>query len=275
MTTFGWRWRAFARRLRLGRHGAGGTPPADRLVLRDGTAVELAGPVYDRAPDAVWARLREERPVVWHPGVGHLLVSRYRDVQDVLKRPSCFSSAVNSAYDPFFLAKDPPRHTATRHLLHALFAPRSVAARAEWIRQAAERRLDRAGSAFEAHAQLAEPLAVDVISHLLGIGERDEADLARWYRCVSRTVRTGEPAAGTPDGAALRAFDRALEESRVFGGEDVSGPLSGARASVGRLLYLAGASTVAAGIGFSLWRLAQDAHARRSSSPRRTGSARS
>jgi cytochrome P450 len=60
------------------------TPTLDDLVRRDQAAI--------RCPYPIFAELRDERPVVFHDGLGAWVVTRYDDVLTVLHDTARFSS---------------------------------------------------------------------------------------------------------------------------------------------------------------------------------------
>src|SRR5512147_1979308 len=114
-------------------------------------------------PYPYYAALRDEAPVYWAEGAQAWCVSRYDDVQFVLRNAELFSSdamrtmlmgarpGVNPLEDPDMaeraltltqalafpmeelisarnlLAEDPPRHTAMRNLVNRGFTPRRIA----------------------------------------------------------------------------------------------------------------------------------------------------
>src|ERR1044072_8634299 len=115
-------------------------PPLEKLE-----DIDLIDPqIYlEGDPHWAWKRLREEAPVFWHEkggagteGAGFWVVTRYEDVQVVLKNSQTYSSQAGNMIDvPSALLgdaipyMDPPRHTQFRRVVQRYFTPRAVA---EW-----------------------------------------------------------------------------------------------------------------------------------------------
>ena len=114
-------------------------------------------------PYPYYAALRDEAPLYWAEGAQAWCVSRYDDVQFILRNPELFSSdamrtmlmgarpGVNPLEDPEVMARalaltqalafpldelmggrqllseDPPRHTEMRNLINRGFTPRRIA----------------------------------------------------------------------------------------------------------------------------------------------------
>jgi len=79
------------------------------------------------------AELAAKGPVVYSPAYGgHWIVTRYKEIQQVLTDPSTFSSYPNNLVTPADFGKfiplelDPPEHTAYRHVLQPLFSPQRM-----------------------------------------------------------------------------------------------------------------------------------------------------
>jgi cytochrome P450 len=101
-------------------------------------------------PHALFARLRAEAPVCWHPesnGPGFWALTKHADVLSVSRDSATFSSA-RAGYmvqdmDPLAVAQsrlmllgmDPPEHTRLRGLVNRGFTPRQVARLGPRIRE--------------------------------------------------------------------------------------------------------------------------------------------
>ena len=104
-----------------------------------------SGTAADR--ERMFAQLRRERPVSWHPPVerpmfddpddsGFWAVVRHADVVEVTKRHEDFLSGEGIVFDSMpqelldagqgFIAMDPPRHTRIRRLLASAFTPKQM-----------------------------------------------------------------------------------------------------------------------------------------------------
>jgi cytochrome P450 len=137
---------------------------------------------------AILARLRREAPVCWVGGdgdEGFWVVSRYREVTEVLRDPRTFSSeqgmaldanpaAVQGARHKMLIVTDPPRHGKIRKLVNAVFTPRTVARIEQNMHRTVRSLLDQALSEGECDlVKLAARLPVSVICDLLGVPEPD------------------------------------------------------------------------------------------------------
>ena len=132
-------------------------------------------------PYPVYRRMRDEAPVMHVPHLGFWAVSRYDDVQRVLREPASFSSKrsldENDAYSnvPMIVIMDPPRHGELRSLLNRAFTPRRVSELAGRIREISIDLIDRfieAGSC-DLWRDLSAPLPTIVIAELLGVPAED------------------------------------------------------------------------------------------------------
>lgn len=116
---------------------------------------------------------------------------------------------------PSMLATDPPGHTRYRRLVSKVFTVRAVAAYEERIEQTAEALLDRLTAearrdgAVDVIGRYAALLPIAVICDILGIPERDRADILRW----------GDGAALSLDpGLSFGAYRRSLADMRSLHG---------------------------------------------------------
>jgi hypothetical protein len=144
-------------------------------------------------PYPLYARLRAEAPVYRNEELDFWALARHSDVLAAFKDTKRFSNRFGVSIDPSsygprarlgtsFLAMDPPDHTRMRALVSRSFTPRRVAEMESRIREIAVWRLDRlvgAGS-FDAVAEFAGKLPMDVISEMLGVPENDRSELRTW-----------------------------------------------------------------------------------------------
>src|SRR5262245_49571335 len=180
---------------------------------------------YEPFSEAVWedpypyyAALRDEAPVYWADGAQTWCVSRYDDVQFILRNAELFSSdamrtmmmgarpGINPLDDPAvmeralaltqamsfpieelitarnLIAEDPPRHTAMRNLVNRGFTPRRVATWEPLVREFARACVDdmRHVEEIDLVAALAMPLPVRVICEILGVEPERRDDFKRW-----------------------------------------------------------------------------------------------
>lgn len=199
-------------------------------------------------PYPTYARLREEAPVHWHEPWGAFVVTRYRDVDRLLrdrrlgrvmehvlpehrKRPKVPEHAPFDAIQAGSLLEiEPPDHTRIRRVVHDQFTPKHVRALAGKVEALCERLADALeaspGREADLIATFAQPLPVTVIADLLGIPEEGRPQLLPWSKGI---IGMFEPER-TPEAeaAAVRAADafasylrELVREKRADPGEDL------------------------------------------------------
>jgi cytochrome P450 len=169
-------------------------------------------------PYPYYAALRDEAPVYWAEGAQAWCVSRYDDVQFVLRNAELFSSdamrtmlmgarpGVNPLEDPEvmeralaltqalsspleeliggrqLLSEDPPRHAEMRNLVNRGFTPRRIAMWEPRVREFARAYVNdmRHAEEIDLVAALAMPLPVRVICEILGVEPERRDDFKRW-----------------------------------------------------------------------------------------------
>lgn len=159
----------------------------------------LAGP-HLQDPYPFFERLRKEAPVTFSPMLGGWLISRYSDINEVLRHPDSYSSmgivATTSDLSPEAqeilgpgpiisdspLNTDPPAHTRLRRLLQPAFLPARIARQEPLIRQIANELID----AFipEGKADLVQRFTyifpMQVILAILGVPKEDTPQVKVW-----------------------------------------------------------------------------------------------
>ena len=204
----------------------------------------------DGFPYDVFARLREEAPVWWHPatehtpgGEGFWVVSRYRDVIAAGGDAATFSSdgtairdgggtliedlAAGLAPGTMLNMTDAPRNAKFRRLFHDSVAPRALrAAEADLVERSA-RIVDDAVGRGECDflVDVAAELPLQVVAQLLGVPQEDRHQLFRWAtatldysdRDLGQASEVGQRAA-----AEMYAYGAdLLERKRADPGDDV------------------------------------------------------
>lgn len=178
-------------------------------------------------PYPYYAALREQAPVYWAEEAQAWCVSRYDDVQVVLRNAELFSSdamrsmlmgarpGVNPIEDPEvmeralaltqamsfpmdelvaarnLISEDPPRHGVMRNTVNRGFTPRRIADWEPRLREIADECVAglRGRDDFDVVAELAIPLPVRVISEMLGVEPDRRADFKHWSdRVVAGTT---------------------------------------------------------------------------------------
>jgi cytochrome P450 len=177
--------------------------------LRTGAALDPLAPDYASDPHPQYARLRERDPVHRSYLAGGWVLSRFRDVEAVLRDPR-FSADDRSwsrferirrrneragvwpkdGFEPTLLRLDAPDHTRLRRLVTKAFTPRSVAALEPRVEKLVAELLDAAPDAggLDVVRQLAYPLPVAVIADLLGVPREDLARFKHWSDEVVRSI---------------------------------------------------------------------------------------
>ena len=150
----------------------------------------------DHEPWEVFDRLQREAPVYFHPepeGRGFWALTKYDDVQAVLRDPKSFSSEVGGAamIDDLpedvlearrnFLEFDPPKHGRYRRTISTQFTPGAVNAYEDWLRGLVRDLLDRVLplGEFDLVHELAAPIPIRVLGRVLGVPDEELPQLVR------------------------------------------------------------------------------------------------
>ena len=158
-------------------------------------------------PYPVYAELRETSPVL-DSGIGLWLLSRHADIKWVLRDPRFSSDESLTLYnqartaqnagrppDPIdefdlMLFMDPPDHTRLRRLVAGSFTPRRVAELRPRVVQIVDELLAATApdAPFDVVADLAYPLATQVICELLGVPVGDRHIFGVWSTALAQAV---------------------------------------------------------------------------------------
>ncbi|WP_017543430.1 cytochrome P450 [Nocardiopsis prasina] len=163
-------------------------------------------------PYPTYRRMREEGPVVasrlqfraatTRAAVDEILRSRDFGVEppEGVEVPEQYR-----AVDLSFLQRDPPDHTRLRKLARPAFSPRRMTEYRAEIEKITADLLDGvlARDGFDLMRDFAQPLPIKVISRLLGVPERDDADF----------VRIGYVIGGALDGASSARHLREIQDA--------------------------------------------------------------
>lgn len=184
------------------------------------------------------AELAAKGPVVYSTAHGgHWIVTRYKELHDVLRDPETFSSYPNNlvnAGDGKFLPLelDPPEHTGYRVALQPLFSPNRMKALSEQIRGVVNELIDSFAGKGEAEfiADFAHELPTRVFLALMDWPLEDAPILTE----ATDTALMGKPGASEDESAKARAeaaqqmfayFQKIVDERRANPGEDVTSAL--------------------------------------------------
>ncbi|MDR7274356.1 cytochrome P450 [Catenuloplanes atrovinosus] len=189
--------------------------------------IDFADPELIRNPYPVLAELRERGPVVWHEDMW--LAASHATVRTVLRdrrlgriwrdrEPADRYAAFNLLHRNQMMENEPPAHTRLRSLVASAFARGHVARLEPAIAARAAELLRAAGDEFDLLADVAEPLAVDVIADLLGVPRADRHLLRPWSAAIVRMYEPSrtpaDEAAALTASAAFADYLRALADER-------------------------------------------------------------
>jgi cytochrome P450 len=203
-------------------------------------------------PYAAMAALpREEQPVFFAPSIGYYVLTRYADIQQVFQDPATYSAAVAQAPlvplvpeaqqillagghkpQPSMVSLDEPEHARLRKPAARAFSMKRVTALVPVIEATTARLLDAVSPAaeFDLVAALAFPLPANIVFSLMGVPERDYAQIKYWsgYRAAlgwGRPVPKDQVEIATGM-AAYRAYLRNLVDAKaVEPGDDLTSDL--------------------------------------------------
>lgn len=192
-------------------------------------------PHVKQNPFPSYAELRREAPVYKLEPMGFWLVTRYDDVQFVLKSPHLFSSegmaGPQGLQDQIrsIITMDPPDHQKLRSLVGRAFTPKRIAEMEPRVREITRSLVGKVAhsSEFDVIGGLALPLPVRVIAEMLGVEPRRLHDFKRWSDImVGQLLRPGaSPEEVAYEQAERSAFEQyfrwSIEERRRKPGDDL------------------------------------------------------
>jgi cytochrome P450 len=148
-------------------------------------------------PHPVLARLRTAAPVCWVPALGAWLVTGYEPAVEIMSNSRTFTVddprfSTAKVVGPSMLSLDGAQHTRHRGPFNRAFRRDEIHARlGSFTRAEAERLV----SAIRPHGQaelrraVAGPLAVAVMTEILGLGQTDPAKILAWYDGIVAAVQ--------------------------------------------------------------------------------------
>ena len=172
-------------------------------------------------PYPYYAYLREHAPVYWVESIQCWAVSRYADVDYVIRNPQIFSSAgvmggflgdLNPVPEvPWMIDLDPPAHTKIRKLVNKAFTPRLIMDLESRIREIGTQLLSdlRGRTEFDLVHDFSMPLPVIVISEILGVDPEYREDFKRWS---DATIRSSVRPTDEDKRAEIRRETRAMRD---------------------------------------------------------------
>jgi cytochrome P450 family 142 subfamily A polypeptide 1 len=146
----------------------------------------LAGAWYSREPHDTWTWMREHAPVYYDEKNDVWAITRYRDVLEIEKDPSTFSSRRSPRPHgdplPMMISMDNPQHQRRRSIVNRGFTPRRVAEKEPTIRRLCTEIIDRVceQGSCDFVWDIAAPLPLLLIADMLGFEQDAYDDLLRW-----------------------------------------------------------------------------------------------
>lgn len=173
-------------------------------------------PEHIANPFPIFAELRERDPVHWSEVLGGWVLTRYRDVRQVLNdarfsadritpfrdhlRPDARAQVAEllKTLGMWAVFNDPPTHTRRRGLLNKAFTPRAVLALRPLIERIVEHLISRVAERGEMDliAAFAYPLPASVIAGMIGVPIEDLDRFKTWSDEIAAFVGS---ALATPD----------------------------------------------------------------------------
>jgi cytochrome P450 len=176
-------------------------------------------------PYAAYEELRRSAPVLYDQATDHWLISRYEDVDGLLRVRRFGRTYLHMAthgemgrpappgwHAPFWdlinagiLDMEPPDHTRVRKLVAKAFTPKFVEALRPRVQSIFDDLVDDVAGAgeFDMLPRLAEPLPVTVIAEMLGVPRSDHHLLRPWSADIVKMYELNPPISSQQD--AVRA----------------------------------------------------------------------
>lgn len=198
-------------------------------------------------PYPLYRRVLAERPV-GHTG-GTIVLTRYADIAVALRHPGVSSDdrhgtvqqtvlasgdlppeITSSMEEHSFLHRDPPEHTRLRAVIYDAFTPRRIDTLRPLVQELVNGYIDAIADKGETEliTDLAFPLPITVISHILGIPAADHLKDVAWKRaqlcCDFEPPAIAGACATYSHGVQVdmtRYFEARIAEKRVNPGDDL------------------------------------------------------
>ena len=178
-------------------------------------------------PYPTYQLLREHSPVHRCPD-GTWFLTRYADLDRIYRDRRAFSSDKKAVFGAKFgptselyahhttslVFNDPPYHTRIRRAVVGALTPRVLREMAPGVTQLVDRLLDRAAEAveFDAIADFASAIPVEVIGNLLTVPQSERTPLRRWSLAILGALEPSlTPQQESAGNAAVREFLDYLE----------------------------------------------------------------
>ena len=158
-----------------------------------GVAYDLTSDQVRADPYATYHQLRSIDPVHRMRLVDAWALSRYQDVEAVLRDHKRFANADRILVKTIplsLLDSDPPAHTRLRLLVSKAFTPRAIARLHTRIQEITDGLLDAVAGKdqFDLIAALGYPLPITIIAEMLGVRPRDMDRFEQWSHALALSV---------------------------------------------------------------------------------------
>ena len=163
--------------------------------IQCGVAYHPGSPKTIADPYPLYSDLRTKDPVHRMRLIDAWAITRYRDIDRVLRDHVTFSSAVATNVQrrtglTSMLEMDPPDHTRLRSLVSQAFTPRAIEGLRPRIEEIADDLVEKAAAVdrFDLVASIAYPLPVTVIAEMLGVPSEDMTRFERWSNDIALNI---------------------------------------------------------------------------------------
>ena len=200
--------------------------------LEDRIAESINSGEYFQNPYPLFDLLRSTAPVYYSKTIGGWLLTRYAEVDQVLRDAETFSSKgrvlyllnqlpgevreevqlLNHHFATGLAHSDAPEHKRLRSLLARAFTPRMVENLRSATAELAHSLISNLGDEFDLIDDLLTPLPATVVGSLLGSSTEDIPDLIRWAHAINGLYEKGGHISADK---ALHA-EKLLREMREF-----------------------------------------------------------
>ena len=180
-----------------------------------GVAYDFTSAAVKADPYATYRRLRSTDPVHRMRVIDGWALTRYRDVEAVLRDHKRFANAGRILVETVplsLLDLDPPEHTRLRLLVSKAFTPRAVTMLRTRVQETTDRLLDAVAGKdrFDLIAALGYPLPITIIAEMLGVRPRDMDRFEEWSHALALSV---DPMLGRNE---IQAIKRAEQEAFAY-----------------------------------------------------------
>ena len=180
-------------------------------------------------PYPLYRELREKHPIFHSEARDMWVISRYADVQAVLRDADTFASGrgiVPTGFvsqKPMLITQDAPYHTHLRSALRGIFTPRRVRTLEDFIRRLTRDLLNGIDSQQEIDlvSTFCDPLPVAVVTDLLGVGFADRDEFKRHANVIVHAAANAGEGADEAQQWIYDYVEGVLPERRERPGEDL------------------------------------------------------